>query len=81
MKKTIITNVLTNEQYIYRNNSTIFENLAACILYIEKYNSLITSEIIQKTVEKYNLKQVDSKKNDRVCANCIEHNLIAYQLK
>jgi hypothetical protein len=79
MKKTIVTNILTNEQYIYRNNDNTSENLACCILYIEKYNEVITFDKITEIINKYEIKEKRSIKSGLVYSDCIKYDLIAYQ--
>lgn len=81
MKKTTVTNILTNEQYIYKNNSSTAENLAACILYIEKYDGLITLDKITETINKYEISEKKSIKSGLVFSDCIKYDLIAYQEK
>jgi hypothetical protein len=77
--KTTVTNILTNEQYIYRNNDNTAENLADCILYIEKYDGVITFDKIAETIKKYEIEEKKSIKSGLVFSDCIKYDLIAYR--
>ena len=80
--KTIVRNVLTNEEYFFVNNLSMVDNMVNAIIHIEKKTSdLLNESARKKIILDNNLFEYASKKTGRTFVYCEKYDLIAHAEK
>lgn len=76
--KTIVRNLLTNEESVYVNDQSLIENMINAIILKEKATSnLLNKKFREKIKNENNLKLHTSKITGQCFVFCEKHNLIA----
>lgn len=80
--KTIVKNVLTNEEMIFVNDLSLVENMVNAVIYIEKKPSnLLDKNLRKKIIEDNNLIEHTSKITGRTFVFCEKYDLIVHAEK
>ena len=77
--KTTVKNVLTREEMIFINDSSLVDNMVNAIIYIEKKTSnLLNENLREKIIAENNLAEHTSKITGRTFVYCEKYDLIAH---
>ena len=80
--KTTVKNVLTGEEMIFINNSSLVDNMVNAIISIEKKTSNLMNESLRKKIiAENNLTEHISKITGRPFVYCEKYDLIAHEEK
>ena len=80
--KTTVKNVLTREEMIFINDSSLVDNMVNAIIYIEKKSSnLLNEDLRKKIIVDNNLAEHTSKITGRTFVYCEKYDLIAHTEK
>ena len=77
--KTTVKNVLTGEEMIFINDSSLVDNMVNAIIYLEKKTSnLLNDSLREKIIAENNLTEHTSKITGRTFVYCEKYDLIAH---
>jgi len=77
--KTTVKNVLTREEMIFINDSSLVDNMVNAIIYLEKKTSnLLNDSLREKIIAENNLTEHISKITGRPFVYCEKYDLIAH---